>query len=38
MDADIDYVRARVIEKGKVPPGIDPDHLTLRNMIDLLAT
>ena len=38
MDADIDYARATVIEKGVLPPEIDPDHLTLRNMIDLLAT
>lgn len=37
MDADIDYARSKVIEKGLVPPGIDPDHLTLRDMINLLA-
>ena len=37
MDADIDYARAKVVEKGLAPLGISPDHLSLRNMIDFLG-
>ena len=37
MDADIDYAKAKVIKRGLVPPGINPDHLSLRDMIDLLG-
>ena len=37
MDEDIDYARVKVIEKHLVPDDIDPDHLTLGDMIDLLA-
>lgn len=37
MDADIDYARDVLIKKGGIPSGINPDHLTLRNIINLLA-